>query len=186
MTPPDDLPTLTELPAESGTELDLSATEVVFLDPAELTFERTPGGVLRLHQADRSHLRVAVVRVLPLSQPEGYLSIRNGDREVGILRQLEAIEPAQREMLRAELDRRYFRPLIEQVTKLQDVSGTFRWQVVTDRGSLEFSSTHPRQSCVAVTESRWAISDTDGNRYEIRDLGALDRRSRALLIPFLA
>ncbi len=172
-------------PPGEGDLLTDAPSEVRFLDPAALDFERTPGGILRLFLPDRCYPRVAVLRVLPLTSPDGWLSLRAGDEEIGILRDLGALPLAARQLVEEDLQRRYFRPVILRVTKLAEAAGNFRWQVETDRGPFEFVTQHPRQSCLPVGDSHYIVTDIDNNRYEITEAASLDRRTRTYLLPLL-
>lgn len=168
---------MTSEPVEEG--------RLVWLTPAEVRFERSSGGVLRAELADRCHRRVTVRRAMPLSRPEQYLSVRAGDDELGLLRGLDDLAPDQRELLLAELELRYFRPVITGVVSVKDGGGSFEWDVLTDRGPAHFLSRHPLQAAIRLDAERWVLSDVNNNRYEIRDLGSLDRRSRTLLMSLL-
>ena len=156
-----------------------------WLDPADLQFDRTPGGVLRLHLSDRSYPRITALRAFPLSQADQFVSLRSGDEEIGVLPNLDGLAPDQRDLLLAELDRRYFRPLILKVLKLTDQGGQWRWSVDTDHGPVEFTSVHPRQSAARLAPDRWVVTDVDNNRYEIRDLQHMDRLTRSKLMVLI-
>jgi hypothetical protein len=156
-----------------------------WIEPSEVTFSQSPHGNLRLTVADRSYRRVNVVRALPLSDADEYLSVRSGDDEIGVLRALADLDAEQGAMVAAQLEQRYFRPLITRVMKVRDHSGTFHWDVETDRGAVSFASKHPRHSATRLGANRWLITDVDNNRYEVRDAGELDRRSRGILMLLL-
>jgi hypothetical protein len=159
--------------------------ELRYLDPRTVQFQRSSGGILRLSLPDRSFLRVTVVQARPLSRPDGNLSVRCGEDEVGILRDLRDLPPEQRELVAAELDRRYFRPVIQRVKRIADSSGTLTWEVVTDRGPTSFSTQHPRHAAQPLGDGRWMVTDVDRNRYEIPPLPCLDRQSRTILDTYL-
>lgn len=158
---------------------------VRFLDPTELTFLRSPGGVLRLTLPDRSYRQVTITCSQPLSAPEEYLSLASGEQEIGIVRRLADLSAEQQELVRAELDRRYFQPVIEKVVAVTDNLGAYHWEVVTDRGPAEFEAQHPRHSVMRVEDGRWLIRAADQNRYEIRNLNSMDRRSQKILLEVL-
>lgn len=158
----------------------------VWLDGSTVTLTRTPGGILRAELADRCYRRVVVLRALPLSLDDEYLSIRCEDEEVGILRRLTDVDEAQQQLIREELERRYFRPQITRVLRIKDLSGTYEWQTKTDRGPAQFSTRHPRHSAVPAGVGRWIISDLNQNRYELVIAELEDNRSRKILDELLA
>lgn len=161
------------------------ATRLRYLEPAELTFSRSAGGVLRLTLPDRSHRQVSVARTRPLTAPEIYLSVLDGEKEIGLIRDLTELPPEQQELVRAELDRRYFQPVVRKVVELRDSHGAYHWEVETDRGHASFDTQHPRHAVTRLEGGRWLIRASDQNRYEIRDLDAMDLRSRKLLFEIL-
>lgn len=162
-----------------------SPPETPALDPATDRFHRSPGGVLRLTTADRSHLRVAILRALPLSRPDEFLSVRGDDAEVGLIRRLADWPDDQRQVIADELHRRYFRPVLQQVHELGELGGQYHWDVTTDRGRVKFSTENPRQCAQLLPDGRWIVTDTENNRYEIRSLARMDRHSRRLLLALL-
>ncbi|MCS7310719.1 MAG: DUF1854 domain-containing protein, partial [Armatimonadetes bacterium] len=70
---------------------DVPTFEVRFLEPAQIRLFRTPGSsqIRMTIEGERSILRVHVVRCFPLSDPNHFISLRDGmDQEIGILQSL--------------------------------------------------------------------------------------------------
>ena len=86
-----------------------------YLDAAELIFTRSEVGTARLEIQDEvCHLRVVVRRLMPLSNPEKYISLAaDEDTEIGILVNPSELAPESLKILREELDKRYFTPTIQ-------------------------------------------------------------------------
>ena len=80
---------------------------------------------------------------------------------------------------REELDRRYLTALIGRVTSIRNEFGTSYWDVETDRGQREFVVQNVAENAQWLGDHRLLIVDVDGNRFEIADLTALDKRSLA-------
>lgn len=175
---------------DEGSPIDALADdtpiEIRYLDPTEIQFSRSPGGVLRLHLPDRCHRRVEVLRTRPLSEPDSYLSVRHGDVEIGIIRSLDELPDEQRRLVVEELEHRYFRPVIAVVRSVRYAHGTYEWQVETDRGPAKFFTEHPRHSVIRLDDGRCIVTDTESNRYEIPPLSKLAPRGRAILRELLA
>jgi len=158
----------------------------VFLNGDDLQFERTPGGVLRLHLADRCYTRVDIRYAFPFSRPANYLSIGSGDEEVGLLRDLNGLSPEQRQLVEDALARYYFQPVIRKVKSVKYVGSNLAWDVNTDHGTVEFVSRHPRHCVVPLDDGRWLLTDSERNRYIISRLGDLDPKSRRMLLDLLS
>ena len=102
--------------------------EVRLLDPGTLRFAATEGGFLALTVTggDRSehYPRINAYRTFPLSDADRYLSLRDaGGDEIGILESLADLSADQAALLRDELERRYFTPVIERVRSLKEEFG---------------------------------------------------------------
>ncbi|HVF10524.1 MAG TPA: DUF1854 domain-containing protein, partial [Abditibacteriaceae bacterium] len=152
-----------------------------YLDPTATVFETAPDGTLRVMVPDdRCGLRVDALRAFPLSHPEEYIVLRDGTGvEVGLLRNLKDLPPAAATLVRDQLQRRYFLP---QVTGIYDISerfGSSVWDLQTDRGRCSVTTRQMNESVFEIDPGRYLITDVEGNRYEVKDLNALDEMSRA-------
>ena len=86
----------------------------IYLDPKTTFFVTAPDDTMRVVvEGDRCSLQVQALRAFPLSHSEEQIVLRDGaGKEVGILRDLNELPDAAREMVRAQLHRRYFLPKI--------------------------------------------------------------------------
>jgi len=158
--------------------------EIRWLDPASVLIERVPNGrQVRIRLPDGEvHEDVQFARAFPFSDPDHYISIQTREgKEIGMFRTLEGMAPESRRVLQEELERRYFIPIIQKVYSLTEEYGQLRWDVETDRGRRVFYVRNWRDNVHELSPVRYLIVAVDGSRYEIRDLNALDGRSRAWL-----
>jgi len=124
---------------------------------------------------------VEVVRSFPLTIPDQYITLIAADgAEIGIVRDPTLLDEESRAAVDSLLARRYFTPEIQRIERLTQEASLWRWRVMTNRGEVTFYLRGVRDSIHEVAPGRWQIFSVDGQRYEIRDLGALDARSRAL------
>jgi hypothetical protein len=165
------------------TSTPAEAVDLRFLEPRSLRFSRH-GARLRLTvEGDCSYLNVAAVRVFPLSDPQRYVSVRDaGDKEIGIIADLRALDAGSRRLVAEDLDRRYIVPVVRRVLTVKERFGTVDWTVETDRGVRRFTTRNLRENVVQPSHNRYLIADVDGNRYDVRDLAALDGASQAWLV----
>ncbi|MFY9233607.1 MAG: DUF1854 domain-containing protein [Fimbriimonadaceae bacterium] len=133
-------------------------------------------------EGERS-LPVAIVRrAFPQSDPGQYLSIQGADGiEIGILKSIDELDPASREAVLLELDRRYYTPKILAVNVLRQDAGMWLFEVETQRGRSEFYVRNWRDSAHETGPGRLQITSVDGQRFEIEDYAKLDEKSQALL-----
>lgn len=162
----------------------MSAIDLRYVSAEEVRIWRPEGGAhLRVELLeDRVILNATVRRAFPLSHPETYLSIQEGNgKEVAILRDPEGLDKESKRILAEDLDRRYFTPQILRIAQLKQEAGMWRFTVVTQRGDTEFFVRNWRDSAHEISPNRWQILSVDGQRFEIQDLSKLDARSQAYM-----
>ena len=150
-----------------------------YLDAADLTFTRSEVGTARLEiRNEACHLRIVVRRLMPLSNPDGYISLAaDEDTEIGILVNPSGLTPESQKILQEELDKRYFTPTIQKVYRVKEQFGIHEWEVETERGRVTFSVRGLNQNIKQMPPARLFVTDVRGNRYDIPDYRKLDAQS---------
>lgn len=150
-----------------------------YLDAAQLTFTRSEVETARLEIQDEAcYLRVVVRRLMPLSNPDGYISLAaDEDTEIGILVNPSELAPESLKILQEELDKRYFTPTIQKIHRVKEQFGIHEWEVETERGRITFSVRGLNQNIKQVPPARLFVTDVRGNRYDIPDYRELDAQS---------
>ena len=159
-----------------------------YLSGAELRVWRPEGSSsLRVEVVgERTILAARFKRIFPLSDPKAFLSVQDGaGKEVGILQSADELDPAARELVQEELERRYFTPQISLIDELRQDAGMWRFTVQTQRGPTQFYVRNWRDSAHEVGSGRWQIHSVDGQRFEIPNVEKLDVRSQTLLEQLL-
>ncbi len=162
----------------------MASERLRYLDQASIRLWRAPGSTTVRGEVlgELCLLHARLRRAAPLSSPEGYLSLEDGNgKEVGILRGLDGLDEASRSIALEELDRRYFTPIIRAIRHLEQEGGIWTFDVDTQRGSARFYVRNWRDSAHEIKAGRWQIRSVDGQRYEIENLAQLDARSQQLL-----
>lgn len=152
-----------------------------YLDIQKTHFEHAPDGTLRVViDGEKCGLRVEARRAFPLSHERDHISLRDGaDKEVGTLRSLDEVPQPARRWLEEQLERRYFLPQVTAIYEIIERFGSSVWDLQTDRGRVTVSTRQMHEAVHEVEPGRFLITDAENNRYEIRDLDALDVKSRA-------
>ncbi len=150
-----------------------------YLDPTTLTFTRSEVGTARLEiRKEACYLRVIVRRLMPLSNPDQYISLAaDEDTEIGILVNPAELDSESLKILRDELDKRYFTPTIQKVYRVKEQFGIHEWEVETERGRITFLVRGLNQNIKQVPPARLFVTDVRGNRYDIQDYRELDAQS---------
>jgi len=90
---------------------------------------------------------VILVRLFPLSHPDGWISVLSAEGdEVGVLLDLRALPEEDQQLAREELDRRYLVPEIRAILACRDRYDLIEWTVDTDRGRVTFLTRDIRES----------------------------------------
>jgi len=170
-----------------------------YLEPGEFCLREREDGVLDLllTEPDAAGTRLAryeglrVYRLLPLTAPTQYISLRVGhpkEVELGIIRDLDRLDSGTRAIIERALARRYLMYTILRIRDMKEEFGFLTWDVETDQGRRQF--TMPRWDQARVQEfgpdgmSRM-VYDVYWNRYVIRSLDKLDSRSRKLFQRYI-
>jgi hypothetical protein len=152
--------------------------DIRFLQPEECRFRLTSGGFLALELGEHNYPVVYAYRAFPLTLGDRFISVRDDkDQEIGVIADLAAFSPGQAGLVRTELERRYFTPVIQRVVKMKEEFGYIYWEVETDKGPRRFTTRSSHDSIIPVSDIRLLILDVDGNRFEIPDYRQLDPKS---------
>ena len=137
-------------------------------------------------EEEKTYDRIFLHRAFPFDYPYAYISVLDSDsKEIGLIAQVDDMAPDAAAMLRDELDRKYYTPVILQILSVKDKFGYSYWKVVTDEGEIDFTCRDTFSSLLKVGGTRIFVNDIDGNHYEIPDLEALDRKSFKKIELFL-
>ncbi len=168
---------------ESGPPLPVSVDDNDFtpryLTPEKIRLFRSPMGAPRLEILEEvCYTRVTVRRILPLSDPNRYISLGVGEElEIGIIEDPARLDSESLKILREELDKRYFTPIIQKVLRVKERFGIHDWEVKTSRGRITFSVQGLHQNVRQFPPARLLVTDVRGNRYDIPDYHRLDSHS---------
>ena len=148
----------------------------VWLTPENATFF-LKNGFLYIRYEEREE-RAFLCREFPFEMLWEFISVLNEDQqEIGIVRNVDAFEGDARELLVNELNRRYYSPVIEAILQVKERYGFSYWKVRTKEGTVSFTLHDTFRSIVRADGNRLILMDVDGNRFEIPDAEALDRKS---------
>jgi len=153
---------------------------------AAFTLERDSYGRLVLvTAAGERHVGVAAVRAFPLAAPDEGLSIVSAEgRELAWIDQVSALAGTAAALIADELAQREFTPTIERILSVSTFSTPSTWQVATDRGETRLVL-KGEEDIRRVGGGALLIADSHGLRFRVRDIAALDKRSKRLLERFL-
>ena len=154
---------------------DLSVTN--WLTPKNASFF-VKNGFLYIKESEKEEQRVFLYRQFPFEVQWEFISVMDSDKqEIGILRELEQFDEDTKGLLIKELTRRYYTPVIEKIYSMKERYGFSYWKVKTPDGEVSFTLQDTFRSLIHMGENRLLLLDVNGNRFEIPDVTALDRKS---------
>ena len=166
------------------------AIDIGYLDLEKATFYQTPGGFTGLRYGEQDYKRVALRRALPIAQPTAFISVADTEnKEIGILRAVTALADDQLRIVLAELDKRYYCPIVQEIKSVKDKLG-YVYLELSIRGDGRLYSKNcaikdVNKNIRMLDENRLILFDVDGNRYVVESLAALDKKSLKRLEPYL-
>ena len=153
---------------------DLAVTN--WLTPENASFYMK-NGFLYVKQGETEE-RAFLYRQFPFEVQWEFISVMNSDKqEIGILRELEQFDGETKALLIKELTRRYYTPVIKRILSMKERYGFSYWKVTTTDGDISFTLQDTFRSIIRMGENRLLLLDVNGNRFEIPDVTALDRKS---------
>ncbi len=153
---------------------ELSVT--VWLTPENAEFYMKNNFLYLKHNGEEQ--RAFLVRQFPFECEWDFISVLNEEQEeMGIVRSTSLFEGSAREILEEELRRRYYAPIIQSIQNVKERYGFSYWKVQTREGEVSFTLHDTYRSLIRAGEKRLILLDVNGNRFEIPDVSALDRKS---------
>lgn len=138
------------------------------------------------NMTEKTYDRIFLHRAFPFDFPYAYISVLDSDSaEIGLIEDIDAMGEENAKLLRVELDRKYYTPIIKQIISTKDKFGYSYWKILTDEGEMEITLHDTFQSLLKVGGTRIFVNDIDGNRFEIPDIEKLDRQSYRRIELFL-
>ena len=157
------------------------------MTPENSWFSASEGGLISLkiinaEGEEESFERVVIRRSFPVTAPDEFLSVREPDTrangrgsEIGMIRNINIFDKATIDLINAELDVRYFTPVIKRITSAKEKFGYNYWEAETSAGNVSIVLNNPFSNIRVLEDGRIYIFDMDGNCFLIPDPTKLDR-----------
>jgi hypothetical protein len=142
---------------------------------------------LRATVGSTVYTNVDVVRMAPLSHPDRFIALLDeAGHELHVVDDPSVLDAKSRAALQEALRRRYMTARVQRILSARSELGVAYFDVETDRGRREFVVQNLLEGARWLeADRRLLIFDVDGNRFEIPDVEALDRKSAKLLRTIL-
>ena len=157
--------------------------DLCFLDPRAVRARRNERGrlVVTLGGGVETVEGVRPVRAFPLTAPDRQIVLLDAeDHELGVIRELTALDRESREAIEAELEVAYLVPRVQSIRMVISRFGVTTWDLETDRGTRT-AHVKDRSDVRPLPDGRIILTDIDGVKYEIPPPEELDERTRMWL-----
>jgi hypothetical protein len=169
-----------------STHHDLEPTpsgDLQFLDPRQIRVRRNERQklVVTLGCGVETLEGIRPIRAFPLTSPDRQIVLLDvEDNELGVIRDLKALDRETREAIEAELEIAYLVTRVQEIRSVLSRFGVTTWDLETDRGP-RVAHVKERSDIRPMPDGRIILTDVDGVKYEIPPLDELDERSRSWL-----
>ena len=158
------------------------AARIIKLDSDNASFEMNNGFLTLTVSSsgeEKRYDRVFLHRAFPHELLWEYISVLGEEsREIGLIYNIEDFNAETAAILKTELERKYYSPAILEINGVKERYGFSYWKVKLEDGrSLNFTMRDTFRNIVHTGEDSAILIDVDGNRYSIKEISALDRKS---------
>lgn len=157
----------------------------MFIDTKKAQFETLESGFLKLNLEGKVYDKVTLTRLLPYSQEESYITVIQGQEEIGIIKDLSTLEKQQYNKVIAHLNYKYYIPEITKINSVKEKMGFLYIDLETTGGQKEICIADFVSNIRIIKENLLSITDVEGNKYRMSNIGALDKESRQKIDVFL-
>ena len=158
------------------------AAKIQRLDGSNAKFY-TKNGFLAMQYKDgdeeKTLERVFLHRAFPFELLWKYISVLGDDgKEKGVIYDINDFSEEITVLIKTELERKYYSPTVKSIDSLKERYGFSYWKVtLSDERSLNFTMQDTFRNIIRVGEDGAILLDVDGNRFVIKSIAALDRKS---------
>lgn len=151
-----------------------------------LSLKKNPQGQLELClKNQRCFVPIVPARAFPITGKDtGFSLMDEHGHEIIWIAQLNDLPPELAFILKEELQRRDFMPVIQAIRGVSSYLTPCQWQVDTDRGAT-FFTLKGEEDIRRLGSGALLITDLHGIHYLIREVSNLDKTSKKILDRFL-
>ena len=166
------------------------AIDIGILNLEKAEFYVTEGGFTGLRYNGKDYKRISLRRALPIGQPLQYISVADAEnKEIGMICSVADLSGQQRDIVIAELEHRYYCPVVCEVKSVKDKLGYVYFELVIAHEGRRYEKNcaikDVNRNIRLLNDDRLILFDIDGNRYIVNSLSALDKKSQKRLEPYL-
>lgn len=158
-----------------------------FTQPGDVRFFRNVQDFLSLELGGKIYPRVQLRRALPLTDPTRFICVADmDDNELAVLEDITQLHEEQAVLVAAELELRYYTPVITAVHGIKEKMGSYYIDLSIGEHKKNAAVKDISKNLRQLPGSNTIVlTDVDGNRYLIEDLQVVKPKALRLLEPYL-
>ena len=158
------------------------AAKINRLDASNATFFIKNGFLAMTYkdgEEEKNIDRVFLHRAFPFELLWRYISVMSDDgKEKGVIYDIKDFPEEISALIKTELERKYYSPTVKSINNLKERYGFSYWRVtLSDGRNLNFTMQDTFRNIIRVGDDGAILLDVDGNRFVIKSIAALDRKS---------
>lgn len=128
---------------------------------------------------DKRFDRIFLHRAFPYELPFEYISVLGEEKkEIGIIYNINDFDSDAISLIKKEIERRYYSPVIKEIKNLKERYGFSYWKVSLDDGrEISFTMKDTFKNILHTGDDSLMLVDVDGNRFTIASIAALSTKS---------
>lgn len=162
--------------------LNEKSAYIVRLDKSNSRFEEKNGFLSLIFTEDgneKCYDRVFLHRAFPHELPFGFISVLGEEKkEIGIIYEINDVDAESARLLKREIDRKYYSPVIKEIKNVKERYGFSYWKVSLEDGrEISFTMQDTFKNILHTSEDSLMLVDVDGNRFTIARISELNTKS---------
>lgn len=158
------------------------SARIVRLDKNNSRFEEKNGFLALIFTDDgveKRFDRIFLHRAFPHELPFKFISVLGEEkREIGLIYDIEDFDEDAIKLLKAEIERKYYSPVIKEIKSVKERYGFSYWKVSLDDGrDLSFTMQDTFKNILHTSDDSLMLIDVDNNRFTIASVSALSSKS---------
>ena len=158
------------------------AARIIRLDGSNARFSMKNGFLsldVVINGEEKHYAKVTLHRDFPHELLWEYISVLGEEsREVGLIYNIEDFDGETAGVLKTEIERKYYSLVISEIGQVKERYGFSYWKVkVEDGRQISFTMQDTYRNIIHTGEDSAILVDVDGNRFTIKSISSLDRKS---------
>ena len=152
------------------------------LDGQNASFEEKNGFLLLTVDQNgekKQYNRIFLHRAFPFELGYEFISVLDDEKnEIGIIYNVADFGVESSELIKKEIEKKYYSPTITEIKSLKERYGFSYWKVTLDDGREQsFTMQDTYKNILHTSEDSIILVDVDSNRYTIKSISALSSKS---------